>query len=233
MKLLQQHNKKWWSVRSITSIVVSRLLIMLRSSLTEIFFSYITGFFMSNLGAGIVKKRRAEAAGSGCVMRHLLIFIEHILLQSPLDTLWSLTGYGTGMVIVFCQRPRDEAKFWGGIFHSKSEESRKEKKFKPIHQAALLSPPCPSASRWMVRIFTVKTHWPSSSSAPPFCPTDPKFCVLLLKFMNSCFSPLSPEAKPLRCCWVRGQSEGKALGDFCYENQVWLKSSSVSDMLSR
>lgn len=109
-------------------------------------------------------------------MRHLLIFIELILLQSLLDTMRNLTGYGTGMVIVFCQTQRWR-RILGWNFLQQIWVSRKEKMFNPIHQAALVSHQCPA----LVRIFIVKAHWPSSSSAPPLCPTDPKFCVLLLK----------------------------------------------------
>lgn len=130
MKLLQQHNKKWWSVWSITSIVVSRLLIMLRSSLTESFQLH-NRIFHEQFRSWHCGEEFSEAAGSGCVMRRLLIFIEHSFLQSPLDTLWSLTDCGTGMVIVFCQRPWDEAKFRGGIFHSKSKRVGKKRSLSP------------------------------------------------------------------------------------------------------
>lgn len=145
-------------------------------------FSYITGFFMSNLGAGIVEKRR--------VFRGCWLWLCHEApshfhwahfpsepLGCSVESYWLWNWNGD----CFLSETLRWSKIPGWNFPQQIQKSRKEKKFKPIHQAALLSHPCPSASRWMLRIFMVKIHWPSSSSAPPFCPTDPKFCVLLLK----------------------------------------------------
>lgn len=210
MKLLQQHNKKWWSVRSITSIVVSRLLIMLKSFLTKGFQLHNRIFHEQLRSWHCGGKRRAFRGCCLCFMRHLLIFIELILLQSPLDTqesywVWNWNGD------CFLSQIQRWRRILGWNFPQQIWESRKEKMFHPTHQAALLSHQCPSAPRWMVRIFMVKAHWPSSSSAPPLCPTD---STTAEEFINSWFSPLSPGAKPPRCWWVRGHPEGKAVRVF-------------------
>lgn len=196
-------------------------------------FGYITGFLVSSLGADIVEEKQSSQMPPSLAvsLMHLLVFIGLILLQSPLDTLWNV--YGTGMVIVSCQRPREEEKFWDGIFHSKSERGGKERSLIPYTKLPF-SPISVLCTQMNGEGFYGKNTLTFILFRSSSLPNWPKvLCAPTEGFMNSYFSPLSPGSEPLRCWWVRGRPEGKAVRVFCDENQVWLKSSSVSDMLSR
>lgn len=120
MKLLQQHNKKWWSVRSITSIVVSRLLIMLKSSLTKNFQLHNGIFHEQPRGWHCGGKDELSEAAVSVSWGTFSFSSSSFSFRAS----WTLWGILLGMELewwLFSARPRDEEESWDGIFYSKSE----------------------------------------------------------------------------------------------------------------
>lgn len=212
MELPQQLNKKCWSVRSKTSIVVSRLLIMLKSFLSKSFQLH-NRIFHEQFRSWHCGGKGAFRGCCLCFMMFLLIFIEHILLQSPWDT-----GILLAVELewwLFCVTD-PEMKKSSGMDFSTAKSERAGKKMCLIPYTNL---PCSPISVLLHPDEWWGFLWSKHIDLPPpqllLFPNWPKvLCAATEEFMNSWVSPLSPGAKPLRCCWVRGHPEGKAVRNF-------------------